>query len=99
MFQLAGPMTHREQPGTRGSPAASKAARLSTPEWGPGKNLGPYRPSETAPAPDGAWVDKKKKKRGGVERKGEIRAAQSQGEKIRTLQRRTTEKKKYKQSK
>lgn len=62
MFQLAGPMTHREQPGTRGSPAASKAARLSTPEWGPGKNLGPYLPSETAPAPDEAWVDKKKKR-------------------------------------
>lgn len=53
-------MTHRGQPGTRGSPGASKAARLSTPEWAPGKNLGLYLPSETAPAPDEALVDKKK---------------------------------------
>lgn len=52
-------MTHQELPGTRGSPGASRAARLWTPEWAPGKNLGLYPPSETAPAIDEALVDKK----------------------------------------
>lgn len=76
MLQLVQPMTHRVQPGTRGSPGASKAARLSTPEWVPGKNLGLYLPSETAPAPDEALVDKK---RSAVERREKLEQLNPRG--------------------
>lgn len=73
-------MTHRGQPGTRGSPAASKAARLSTPEWAPGKNLGLYPPSETAPAPDEALLGEKSR---AVEKREKLEQLNPSG-KVRT---------------
>lgn len=43
-------MTHRAQPGTRGSLEASRAAHLSTLEWEPARSLGLCRLTATAPA-------------------------------------------------
>lgn len=44
-------MSHRALPGTRDSPEASRAARLSTPGWEPARSLALCRWTAAAPAP------------------------------------------------